>query len=197
MIYLAAPVLRNDQLFGVLYLSTPLAALERALARMRVWLLAAGLVTAVLAVPLAWCAVRDIGRPLDQIRQAALRLAAAQWSARVAVPDPQELAELAEAFNRMADQLQERIGVMIQNNNEQKAVLASMAEGVLALDSQERVISMNAASGRLLGLDQSQAQGRRLREVVRNADLSRFISLCCPARNRSKPTWNCWATASA
>jgi two-component system, OmpR family, phosphate regulon sensor histidine kinase PhoR len=176
VIYLAAPVLRNDQLFGVLYLSTPLKALDQSLARMRVWLLIVGLATAALAAPLAWRAARDIGRPLDQIRQAALRLAGGQWAARVSVPDPQELADVAESFNRMADQLQQRIGVMIQNNNEQKAVLASMAEGVLAVDSQERVISMNAASGRLLGLDQSQAQGRRLREVVRNADLSRFIS---------------------
>ena len=59
----------------------------------------------------------------------------------------------------MAEQLQQRIGVLIQNNNEQKAVLASMAEGVLAVDSQERVISMNTASRRLLGLDQAQAAG--------------------------------------
>ena len=96
--------------------------------------------------------------------------------ARAPVPDPRELAELADSFNRMAEQLQRRIGVLIQNNNEQKAVLASMAEGVLAVDSQERVISMNTASRRLLGLDGSQAQGRRLAEVVRNADLSRFVT---------------------
>jgi two-component system phosphate regulon sensor histidine kinase PhoR len=83
---------------------------------------------------------------------------------------------LDEAFNRMAEKCQQRIATLTQHNNEQKAVLASMAEGVLAVDSQERVISLNTASGRLLGLDQAQAQGRRLQEVVRNADLSRFIT---------------------
>jgi two-component system phosphate regulon sensor histidine kinase PhoR len=57
-----------------------------------------------------------------------------------------------------------------------------MAEGVLAVDSQERVISMNTASRRLLSIDPAQAAGRPLGEVVRNADLSRFISraLACP-----------------
>ena len=66
-----------------------------------------------------------------------------------------EMAELAESFNRMADRLQKQIGVLVGHNNEQKAVLASMAEGVLAVDSQERIISLNQALGRLLGLDQA------------------------------------------
>jgi two-component system phosphate regulon sensor histidine kinase PhoR len=104
------------------------------------------------------------------------------WTARVLASEQRELSELTEAFNRMANRIQERVGVLTQNNNEQKAVLASMAEGVLAVDSQERVISLNRASSRLLGLDQNQAQGRPLQEVVRNADLSRFITraLACP-----------------
>ena len=66
--------------------------------------------------------------------------------------------------------------MLIQNNNEQKAVLASMAEGVLAVDSQERDHQHEHGLAPLLGLDQSHAQGRRLQEVVRNADLSRFVT---------------------
>jgi two-component system phosphate regulon sensor histidine kinase PhoR len=82
----------------------------------------------------------------------------------------------------LADSLQKRISVLVQNNNEQQAVLASMAEGVLAVDSHEHVISMNKASARLLGIDPAQAQGRPLGEVVRNADLSRFISRALTCR---------------
>jgi two-component system phosphate regulon sensor histidine kinase PhoR len=135
-----------------------------------------------LSVLVAWRSANGIVRPLDRIREAAGQLTGGLWGARVPVPDPQELAELAEAFNHMADLVQEQIRILIQNNNEQQAVLASMAEGVLAVDGQERLISMNKACSRLLGLDPSQAQGRRLQEVVRNADLSRFITraLVCP-----------------
>ena len=178
VLYLAVPVLRNDRLFGVLYLSTPLTALDQALcanaglaAGRRRWLLA------LLTAPLAWWVLarhraaagpNAAGRPNGWPRAAGAR----GWPC----PIRRNWPNWPSRFNRMADQLQQRIGVLIQNNNEQKAVLASMAEGVLAVDSQERVISMNTASGRLLGLDQTQAQGRRLQEVVRNADLSRFIS---------------------
>ena len=71
-----------------------------------------------------------------------------------------------------------------------------MAEGVLAVDSQERVISLNPASVRLLGLGQSQAQGRQLQEVVRNADLSRFITRALASPDPIRPTCCCTAIAS-
>ena len=174
--YMAVPVLRNDELFGIFYLSTDLGELDQALAQLHYSLLAAGAVLLVLAGLGARWVIGGITRPLGQLQQAISRLGNGQWSARVPIAEDRELADLDEAFNRMADQLQRQLSVLVQNNNEQKAVLASMAEGVLALDSQERVISMNMASARLLGLDQTQAQGRRLREVVRNADLSRFIT---------------------
>ncbi|MEX0678766.1 MAG: ATP-binding protein [Pirellulales bacterium] len=176
VLYMAVPFSRNDRPFGVFYLSTPLGRLDRSVARIEVWTLAVALVLAALCVPLAWRVTRGIARALAQQRIAAGRLAADHWGTRVPVPETRELAELAEAFNHMGDRLQKQIAVLIQHNNEQKAVLASMAEGVLAVDSQERIISMNQASGRLLGLEQAQVQGRRLQEVVRNADLSRFVS---------------------
>ena len=112
------------------------------------------------------------------------------------MPDARELAELAERFNRMAEVLQQRIGVLVQNNNEQKAVLASMAEGVLAVDTRERVISMNTAARRLLSLERIQAQGQPLHEVVRNADLTRFVTRALVAPNRSRPTCCSWAIVS-
>jgi two-component system phosphate regulon sensor histidine kinase PhoR len=176
VLYLAAPVMRNDRPFGVLYLSTPLGRLDRAATRMQAWTLWIALALLVLCVPLAWRVARGVAAPLLAQQAAADYLAEGRWGARVPVPDAREPAEAAEAFNRMADSVQKRIAALSRQNSEQKAVLASMAEGVLAVDSQERIISMNTASGRLLGLDQAQVQGRRLQEVVRNADLSRFVS---------------------
>ena len=53
----------------------------------------------------------------------------------------------------MADQLEERFGLFSRRGSEQEAVLASMVEGVLAVDPQERVISLNAAAAELLGAE--------------------------------------------
>jgi two-component system phosphate regulon sensor histidine kinase PhoR len=176
LFYLAVPVMRHDRVFGVFYLSKSLGRLDQAVSRWQMLAFALGALLAAAAVPLAWRTAGAIAAPVAQQAAAANRLAEGQWQARAAVPDAQELSEAAAAFNRMADRVEQRIGLLARQNNEQKAVLASMAEGVLAVDSQERIISMNEASGRLLGLDQAQVQGRRLHEVVRNADLSRFVN---------------------
>ena len=176
MFYLAVPLFRHDRLAGVFYLSTSLAPLDAELSQLQLQSLLIGILLAVLTPLLAWWVARGLREPLESMRRAMDALARGEWAARVASPEIRGFAEMADAFNHLADQLEQRIRILIRNNNEQKAVLASMAEGVLAVDSQERVISMNTASGRLLGLEQSQAQGRRLQEVVRNADLSRFIS---------------------
>jgi len=176
VLYRAAPVMRHDQLFGVLYLAKPLGALDRTRARVQIWTLAAALALVILSIPLVWRLARGVAVPLEQVGAAAGRLAEGRMGARAPIPDARELAQLAESFNSMADQLQKRVSVLIQHNNEQNAVLASMAEGVLAVDSQERIISMNHALARLLGLEGVPLQDRRLQEVVRNADLSRFVS---------------------
>ncbi len=56
-----------------------------------------------------------------------------------------------------------------------------MSEGVLAVDGQERVITINAAAARLLGVEPEQAHGRSIQEVVRNPDLQRSSLPCWPA----------------
>ncbi len=182
-LYLATPIVRGGRVVAVLYLETSLAALDEGLGRVRLAIVLAGVAMVGLSGLLAWWIARGLSNPLDELRLAAERLAHGQWNTRMVAAEQQELAEVTEAFNRMAEALERRIDTLVQNNNEQQAVLASMAEGVLAVDSQERIISLNTASGRLLGLDPSHAEGRRLQEVVRNADLSRFITRALACRD--------------
>ena len=141
-----------------------------------------GVVAAGLAASALFLAWRVTGAPLEEMRRAAERFARGELGFKLIVPDTEELAGLAEALNQMSEQLQERISTIVRQNNEQQAVLSSMVEGVLAVDNQQRVISLNKASGQLLGIDQMQAQGRSLQEVVRNADLRRFVSRALHAR---------------
>src|SRR4029079_12098863 len=100
----------------------PLAALRGAFNGSHIALLVAGLVTSAVATLLAafWFS-RRFTWPLLQIRDAVRRLADGQWSARAPVPDPRELAEVAEAFNRVADEIHQRLGLLTRQHNEQKA----------------------------------------------------------------------------
>ena len=58
---------------------------------------------------------------------------------RLPAQETEEIGGLAEAMNRMAAQLDERIRTVVRQHNEQEAMLMSMVEGVLAVDTEERI----------------------------------------------------------
>ena len=56
---------------------------------------------------------------------------------------------LIEAMNQMAGQLEDRLNTIVSQRNEMAAVLSSMAEGVIAVDMDEQIISINKAAARI------------------------------------------------
>jgi two-component system, OmpR family, phosphate regulon sensor histidine kinase PhoR len=78
-------------------------------------------------------------------------------------------------LNKIGDQLNERSQRIGRQGHEQEAILASMVEGVLAVDSEERLIAVNSAAAQFIGSKPAEIQGRNLQEVIRNADLRRFV----------------------
>lgn len=139
------------------------------------WLLGTPVIVG-LAMALSWAVGRSVNRSMQRLRDAAERFASGDFSERLRVPDYREMAETADAFNTMADNLEGAITSLRRRNHEQEAVLTSMVEGVLAVDSEQHVISVNAAAAKLLGADPSEIEGRGLQEVIRNADLRRFVT---------------------
>jgi two-component system phosphate regulon sensor histidine kinase PhoR len=150
------------------------ADIDEQLSRLRGQVLGAAAGIAVVAAIGAWFLARRISRPIEEITAGAQQLAQGQTGERFAIHDANELAVLADSLNQLARQLEERGQTIGRKGNEQEAVLASMAEGVLAVDSDERVISLNRAAAHLIGGKPFDMRGRRLAEVVRNADLRRF-----------------------
>ena len=51
-----------------------------------------------------------------------------------------------------------------------------MVEGVIAVDVEERILSMNQAAGDIFDCSPPEAQGRSIQEMIRNPDFQRFVS---------------------
>src|SRR5262245_65758528 len=120
------------------------------------------------------------------MRRGAERCAAGDFYYRLTIPDTVELGSLAMTLNRMAAQLAEQIAVITQQRNEQEAILASMHEGVLALDTQERVITVNRAAEALLGVVATQAKGHTIQAVVRTVALQRLVAAAMHSTESAK-----------
>jgi two-component system phosphate regulon sensor histidine kinase PhoR len=131
---------------------------------------------AALGAAIALLVARRVTRPLEDVERAARRFADGDLSFRAPVTGSGEIAGLARTLNQMAAQLDERFRLIAEQRNEQEALLSSMVEGVLAVDADERVSTMNLAAGRLLGIEPHRALGRSIQEVTRNPDVQRFVS---------------------
>jgi two-component system phosphate regulon sensor histidine kinase PhoR len=182
LLYLAVPYRTADgAVAGVVRVSLPLAALNESLAAFYRHAALSGLGVAAVFAALALVLSRHVTRPLAHLRQAADQFAHGDLGARVPIPDTEELGLLARTMNQMAAQLSERIRSMALQHNEQRAVLANMTEGVLAVDLEQRILQANPAACRFFGLDPETSRGRHLLEVARHIALQEFIGLTLAA----------------
>ncbi len=175
MTYVAIPVYEDNQIIAVVRTSIPVTAIDGALRAIRVRIFFGGLAIAVIAAAVSWAISRRISRPLEEMQKGAQRFARGELSRKLTIPNTNEMAALAQAMNEMAAQLDQKIRTMLRERNEQEAVLSSMVEGVLAVDRDEQLITLNGAAAKLLGVGSVEVSGRSIQEVVRNADLQQFV----------------------
>jgi two-component system, OmpR family, phosphate regulon sensor histidine kinase PhoR len=182
LMYIAVPVRAGQKILAVLRLSIPVGTISEVLYSVYLKIALSGLVIAVAAGILSLWVSRRITRPLEEMKDGADRFARGDLSWRLAVPETQEMGTLAEGLNSMAEELGDRIRTLTHQRNEQEAVLSSMAEGVLAIDAEERIISLNHAGANLLEVNGPAVHGRSIQEVVRNTDLQEFVAKALTSR---------------
>lgn len=182
MLYVARPLYHKGLVAGALRLAVPRRSVTEALRASFLPILFWTAMAAAAAAMVSLLITRRITRTLDMLRQGATRYARGNLGRRLPLPQSEELASLARAMNDMAEQLDTRIRTIVHQRNELEALLAGMMEGVLAVDTGNRMIKINSAAARLLGVSAADAQGRALEEVVRNTDLQRFVARTLKSR---------------
>ena len=180
MKYVAVPLLGKGpggrQVRGVVRTSVSVAFIDAGL-RSAYWQIALGcLAAAGLFALLSLAISKRISQPLEELREGAAAFARGDLARRLPGNHLEEIGELADAMNQMAEQLDERIRNTTRERNEREAILAGMIEGVLAVDRKGKVMGVNQACSRLLGIEDIEARGKSLQEVVRNPDLQDFVS---------------------
>ena len=83
--------------------------------------------------------------------------------------------KLAEALNRMAGRLDDRMQDMRTLQLEQQVIMESIAAAIIAVDQEQHILNSNEASSAILGL-LPEDRGRKLGEVLREPELLGFVS---------------------
>ena len=135
----------------------PMGALQDTIQQM--WLDAAlGMLFGIVMVCVAsGLFVSWIGEPVRRMSLAARRLAAGEYSSRVEGTFSDEFAELAQAFNQMADSTEHAVSLLRTKQEQLEGVLQGMNDGVLAVDEGGNVLFLNQSARSLLHCPSMQA----------------------------------------
>jgi two-component system phosphate regulon sensor histidine kinase PhoR len=175
MMYVAIPIKEQGEAVAVVRTAIPATAIDQALSNIYVKILWGGVAIAICSAGISLVISRRISQPIVEMKQVAQRFAEGELDLRVPISAPSELGALAKALNEMAKQLYDRILTITKQRNELEAVLSSMIEGVLAVDADGHIMSVNKAAADLLKIDPTDALGRNVEEIIRNVDLHDFI----------------------
>ena len=159
----------------IIRMALPLGEIDSALADLRRRLLVMLLVILVLGTMVSFGFSRMFATRVQRLKSFSRRVAEGDFRPLLAEEPRDELADLGEALNETAKQLDFEIRLLSNERNRSGAILRSMVEGVAVIDAQERLVFCNRAFSEILNLDPASSEGRPLIELVRISELLGLI----------------------
>lgn len=175
MMYLALPVRVDGELLGYVRTALPLAVVDERLQHQRwVIVLVAGLsalVALIVGLLLTWHSVK----PIESMTQVADSMSRGDFQIRLPATRSDEIGELARALNRMARGCSERTETINADHNKLLAILSGIAEGVIAVNQAERVVHLNEAAFRLLGIRDGETLDKPVWEITHFREVREIV----------------------
>ena len=142
--YIAVPMKQDDEITGVLRISTTLAHVEAGFNEMRNVLLFAFLLTALLAILLSMRLARKYSAPIEEITTIASQLGKGQLDKRIHLRTGDELEVLGHTLNNLASSLDDKINEIMAEKRKLELVFENMDNAVILFDRYGRVIDANS-----------------------------------------------------
>ena len=173
MMYLAITDPERENL--VIRTSLSQATLQIAISVFGRQILTVLLVITTIAAGVSYFISQRIVRPLEEMKEGADRFARGELDKKLSIPNLIETGSLAETLNEMAAQLDGRIKTILKQRNEQEAILASMVEGVITIDEDGHIATINHAAAQLFNLDEELYSGKQVTDFIHSSKLRKLI----------------------
>ncbi|MBA2526209.1 MAG: HAMP domain-containing protein, partial [Pyrinomonadaceae bacterium] len=164
-----------------------------------------GLMTLMLLFVSSWVAIylaRGIATPIKALAEASNEIARGNLTHRVITGAEDELALLAHSFNQMtaqleenrrrieagSDELRDKNLALEERRNYIETVLESLSTGVVSLDGNDRVTTINAAAARMLRLSDVPGGQNKLEQLIGAEDAVVLDRLLRRARRTGQAT---------
>jgi two-component system phosphate regulon sensor histidine kinase PhoR len=180
MIYTAVPVMNeNGGITGILSVSVSAASLEKELLNFYLIIIITGIAGTIAGCIFAVWFSGKIIAPIEKLKAGIESFSRGNFNNNLKINGFYETSILAEIINKIAGQLEERMRTIERQNTLEKAILSGMAEGVIAVDKNMRILILNNAAGKLFNLEEQYIHdmyGRRIEEIIRTGSFLEFLA---------------------
>ncbi len=132
------------------------------------------LISCVIVIPIVWLVSRRIVKPIVRIALASRAIGKGDFNHHVPVTSNNEVGALAQEFNSMRDDLKHAIELITKEEKKMTAIVNSLAEGLVLVDGNHRVLHINPAAEHLLNVGADQV-GEELTLIVQDLTLARAL----------------------
>lgn len=175
MLYVALPVKAGENFDGFVRLSVSLKAVDQGVRQgwtvMGIGLLVLFLIAALVSYRVA----KGLTSPLEKITRVARRISRLEYDARVKIHRKDEIGQLAQAINGMADSLQTQLRTIRDNEDLLQSVLNNMTGGIVMVNGAGQIILVNRAAERMLGINAEVITGKSYRELKQHYELTKLM----------------------
>ncbi len=127
-----------------------------------------------LSILIVFLLSRRITRPVEELLRATVRVAGGRFGEHIVVRSTDEVGELAHNFNLMIDEVRRKQGALEQkvaaearSRQRLSVILRTIVDGIIVTDSAHRIVLMNPAASRLLGIaEQPDAEESAIAELT-------------------------------
>ncbi len=173
MLYIAIPVKKDNRTIYVLRTSKFLKDIKVITRELNVKIIQIAFVVLIIALFAAFFFARTLYRPIKELSTAIKRVAGHDLNVRVFLKEQGELKEVADNFNNMTDEMQGLFAELTRQKEELNSIISSLQEGLLVLDSEERVLLANESLKIITGQDLE--TGKLYWEILREPGVNELI----------------------
>ena len=168
--------------------SDSMASLSISINKAREGIILISMIVLLVIIPVVIITSRFITRPLFLIGKAAKQISDGDMLKPVQIPqnkffsNTEEISSISIALNEMADELNKRFKMITKEKNEQKDMLNyiniiqySMSEGLIAIDLNNKISTINKAAASYLDLDRKKDIGKKFDDKIKNKSLKKII----------------------
>lgn len=170
-LHTTVPIRLYDRIIGGIDAEAPLQQIDYGFKTMRKYFFIALFLSLIVALVIAVFFTQSLIKPVFGIRDAAVKIAAGEFSTRVKPYGSDEIGQLSYTINYMAEQLERHIKIITEEKGKMNALLSSMVDGVIAVDLDGTVTFINAVAAGIIQKESQSALGNSFIDMASNEEV--------------------------